>query len=183
MNHKYVLLVLMILFSAGCKMLRGPDKTGEFRLSSEKSGTEVYYLYGYSYEDSEFHRFPWEKDPVPDIINEGFRVLVGDGTIELPGFQTPGRTNGFAKLGEFESLSEARTYYKGYMKVETNLQFIVVSDTVEAFQVWVQKTSIGNYAKLLVKEVASLESEEGSKYSEALLEYTYQPNGSTEFPD
>ncbi len=110
-------------------------------------------------------------------------MLVGDGTIELPGFQSPGRTNGFAKLGEFESLSEARKYYKGYTKVEADLQFVVESDTVEAFQVWVQKTSTGNYAKLLVTEVASLESEGGSKYSEARLEYTYQPTGSTEFPD
>jgi hypothetical protein len=183
MKQSYVLWVVLIFLSAGCKMLGGPDKTGEIRLSSEKSGTEVYYLYGYSYEDSEFYRFPYEKDPVPDIINEGFRVLVGDGTIELPGFQTPGRTNGFAKVGEFENLEDARSFYKGYKKVEADLQFVVESDTVEAFQVWVQKTSAGNYAKLLVREAVSLESEEGNKYSEALIDYTYQPNGSTEFPD
>jgi hypothetical protein len=164
-------------------MLRGPDRTGEFRLSSEKSVSEAYYLFGYAYEDSEFYRFPYEKDLLPDIINEGYRVLVGGGTIELPGFQTPGRINGFAKVGEFESLSEASIYYDGYKTVEEDLQFVVESDTVEPYQVWVQLTSAGNYVKLLVKEVKSLESEEGSKYSEALLDYTYQPDGSKEFPD
>ena len=58
-------------------MLRGPDKTGEFRLSSEKYLAESYYLFGYSYEDSEFYRYRFEKDPLPDIINEGTRVLDG----------------------------------------------------------------------------------------------------------
>ncbi len=183
MRYRYVLLLALILTSAGCKMLFGPDKTGEFRLSSEKSGTEVYYLFGYSYEDSEFYRFPYEKDPSPDIINEGHRVLDGDETIELPGFNTPGQKNGFALVGEFANLDDARDFYNGYFTVEEGLQYSVVSDIVEAYQVWVQQTSAGNYVKLLVKEAASLEGEAGNKYSEVLLDYTYQPNGSRDFPD
>ena len=183
MRYRYVLLLALILTSAGCKMLFGPDKTGEFRLSSEKFGTETYHLFGYSYEDSEFYRFPYEKDPIPDIINEGHRVLDGDETIELPGFNTPGRMNGFALVGEFENLDDARDFYNGYLTVEEGLQFSVVSDIVEAYQVWVQQTSAGNYVKLLVKEAASLEGEAGNKYSEMLLDYTYQPNGSRDFPD
>jgi hypothetical protein len=91
--------------------------------------------------------------------------------------------NGFALVGEFETMSGARSFYDGYKKVEDNLQFVTVSDTVEPYQVWVQKTSAGNYVKLLVTEVASLEGDQGNKYSEALLEYTYQPNGSRDFPD
>lgn len=179
----YMLLLVMILTSGGCKMLFGPDKTGEFRLSSEKSGTEVYYIFGYSYEDGEFYRFPYEKDPTPDIINEGFRVIVGDETIELPGFTTPGRSNGFALVGEFTNLGDAEDFYDDYTSVEEGLQFAVGSDIVEAFQVWVQKTSEDNYVKLLVKEAESLEGDQGNKYSEVLLDYTYQPNGSSEFPD
>ena len=183
MRYRYVLLLALILTSAGCKMLFGPDKTGEFRLSSEKSGTEVYYLFGYSYEDSEFYRFPYEKDPYPDIINEGHRVLDGDETIELPGFNTPGQKNGFALVGEFANLDDARDFYNGYNTVEEGLQYSVVSDIVEAYQVWGQQTSAGNYVKLLVKEAASLEGEAGNKYSEVLLDYTYQPNGSRDFSD
>ena len=183
MRYRFVLLLALILTSAGCKMLFGPDKTGEFRLSSEKTLAESYYLYGYSYEDSEFYRYPFEKDPVPDIINEGYRIIEEAGQYELPGFNTPGQMNGFAVVGEFETMDEARSFYKGYREVEDHLQFVTISDTVEPYQVWVQMTSAGNYAKLLVKEVKSLESEGGSKYSEALLDYTYQPDGSKEFPD
>jgi len=181
--NRYVLLVALIFVSAGCKMLFGPDKKGEFRLSSEKSGTETYYLFGYNYEDSEFYRYPYEKDPLPDIINEGFRVLEGGGTIELPGFNTPGRLNGFALVGEFTNLDDAQDFYDDYDRVEDDLQFVLESDIVEEFQVWIQQTSVGNYVKLLVKEVESLEGEAGNKYSEALLEYTYQPNGSKDFPN
>jgi len=182
MRYRYVLLLALILTSAGCKMF-GPDKTGEFRLSSEKFLADSYYLFGYSYEDSEFYRFPFEKDPSPDIINEGTRVLQGDETIELSSFNTPGQTNGFALVGEFSSLEDARDFYNDYNRVEDGLQFVVGTSPVEANQVWVQQTSAGNYVKLLVKEVASLEGEAGNKYSEALLKYTYQPNGSRDFPD
>jgi len=181
MRYRVVLLGVLILASAGCKMFRGPDKTGEFRLSSEKFLAESYYLFGYTYEDSEFYRYPFEKDPIPDIINEGFRVLQGEETIELPGFTTPGRTNGFVLVGEFDNLADARDFYKDYKTVDDGLQFTVESDIVEVHQVWVQKTSAGNYVKLLVKEAESLEGEEGNKYSEVLVEYAYQPDGSTEF--
>ena len=181
--NRYVLLVALIFLSAGCKMLFGPDKKGEFRLSSEKSGTETYYLYGYSYEDSEFYRYPYEQDPLPVIINEGFRVIQDGETIELPGFNTPGRTNGFALAGEFLNLDDAQDFYDNYDRVEDGLQFAVVSDIVKEFQVWIQQTSAGNYVKLLVKEAESLEGDANNKYSEVLIEYTYQPNGSRDFPN
>lgn len=184
MIYRYVVLVVLILTSAGCKMFTGPDKTGEFRLSSEKSLAEnTYYQFGYSYEDSEFYRFPFEKDPLPDIINEGTRVLDGEGTIELPSFTTPGETNGFALVGEFTSLEEAKSFYKSYNQVDGQLQFVIQTDIIEPFQVWVQQTSEGNFVKFLVKEAESLVSEGDVKYSEALLDYTYQPNGSKDFPD
>ncbi|MDF1573959.1 MAG: hypothetical protein P1P86_02035 [Bacteroidales bacterium] len=183
MRYRFVLLVVLALTPAGCKMFLGPDRTGEFHLSSEKYLAESYYLFGYSYEDSEFYRYPFEKNPLPDIINEGFRVLQGDETIELPGFNTPGRTNGFALVGEFDNLDDARDFYRGYTKVDEELQFSVESDIVEAFQVWIQKTSEGNYAKLLIREAESMEGEEGNKFSEVLIEYTYQPKGTRDFLD
>ena len=92
MRYRFVLLLALILTSAGCNMLFGPDKTGEFRLSSEKSLADSYYLFGYSYEDSEFYRYPFEKDPSPDIINEGtvnglVNTITGGRTQLQDGFQ------------------------------------------------------------------------------------------------
>ncbi|MEN8201206.1 MAG: hypothetical protein ABFS28_01335 [Bacteroidota bacterium] len=177
-----VLLGTILVTGAACDRLFGPDKKGEFRLSSETFG-DSYYLFGYSYEKGEFYKFPFQGEPIPDIINEGFRELVGGEVVSLPGFNTPGQVNGFALVGEFSDLEEARGYYNGYDKVEEDLQFVTVSDIVELYQVWVQKTEAGNYVKLLVKDVKNVEGENGVPYNEVVLEYTYQADGSTGFPD
>ena len=182
--NKYVWMGMIALFFMGCDSLKGPKEKGEFRLSSEKFGTETFHLMGYLYEESEFYRYPYQGDKVPDIINEGYLVLAdGGGLISLPGFNTPGQINGFALLGEFESIDGARSFYEGYDNVEDGLQFETDSDTVELNQVWVQQTSSGNYVKLLVKDILDQEGESGTLFNDVVLEYTYQSNGSTKFPD
>ena len=168
----------------GCDKQKGPEEKGEFLLSSESFGTTSYYLLGYHYEESEFFRYPSQGDLVPDIINEGYRVLGNEGTvISLPGFNTPSQMNGFALVGEFESLEGARSFYEAYKEVEDKLQFEVISDTVKLFQVWVQQTSSDKYVKLLVKDILDHEGNSGILFNDVLLEYTYQPDGSTTFPE
>ena len=178
----FVLTGMILLMGTACDRWFGPDKEGNINLSSETFG-DSYYLFGYSYEKGEFYKFPYQGERIPDIINEGFRALVGGKVVSLPGFNTPGQVNGFALLGEFGNLDEARTFYKGYDKVEDGLQFETISETVNLYQVWVQKTEEGNYVKLLVKDILNLEGENGVPYNEVELEYTYQADGSSGFPD
>jgi hypothetical protein len=177
-----VMPVMLILVMAGCEGIFGPDKSGEIQLSSQLFGNETYYIYGYAYDQGEFYRYPFKGEPEPDIVNEAFRVFQGGELTSLPGFNTPGQVNGFALVGEFASQEDARIFYDDYFNVEEGLQFETVSDTVELYQVWVQKTSIGNYVKLLVKDIEIFQGEAGDIYNEVTLDYTYQPNGSTEFP-
>lgn len=177
-----ILVVLMVVL-AGCEGVFGPKTSGEFQLSSQRFGTEYYYLFGYSYEQAEFYRFEYQGEPIPDIINEGYRLIKDGEVTELPGFNAPTKENGFALVGQFTSLEEGRSYYEDYEQVEAGLQFEIVSDTVELYQVWIQQTSLGNYVKLFVKNIEILEGETGNIYSEVTLEYTYQPNGSTDFPN
>lgn len=179
---RFVVAMVLVFGQGACDRLTGPDKTGEICLSSQLFGTESYYLFGYSYDDGELYKYPFQGDPVPDIINEGFLVIEGGEEVSLPGFNTPEFVNGFALAGEFESLEDARGFYENYREVENDLQFETVSDTVELFQVWVQKTADGNYVKLLVKEIQTYEPESGKMYNEVTLEFTYQPDGSTTFP-
>ncbi len=179
---RYTIWVVVLWVVVSCKALLGPDRTGEITLSSE-TFSESYYIYGYSYEREDYYRWPYQGEPVPDIINEGYLILEGGELSSVPGFNIPAQMNGFALAGEFSSLEEARDFYDGYAEVANDLQFETVSDTVELFQVWIQKTSIDNYVKLLIKEITVFESELGKMNSEVTLEYTYQPNGSTTFPD
>ncbi len=59
----------------GCDGITGPDRTGTIDLSSEKFSPGEWYLFGYSYEVGEYHRYPYQGEPEPDIINEGYLVL------------------------------------------------------------------------------------------------------------
>ncbi len=176
---------LIVVGMTACEALRGPDKKGEIQLSSQLFGADSYYLFGYHFEDADYYRFPFQGDPVPDLINEGIRILQGGEVVVLPQFNTPvtGDKIGFAKIGEFADLEQARTVYEGYRTVGSDLQFETLSDTVELYQVWVQKTVEGNYAKMLVTNIRFDQSESGNKFNEVVMEYTYQPNGSATFPE
>jgi len=178
--HLWVLIPFLL---SACSGLGKPDMKGEINLSSQLFGTESYYLFGFSYEKGELSKYPFTDETIPDIINEGFQVIEGSSARALPGFNTPGGINGFALAGSFESQEEARTFFDSYDQVEDGLQFVVLSDSVKEHQVWVQQTSIGNYAKLLVKEVSSFPVESGRPYSEVVLDYVYQSDGSTAFPE
>jgi len=170
-----------LIFLAGCEGNPGPDLEGEITLSSRLEGTESYYLYGYAFEDSEMYRYPGPTDPLPDIINEGFPVIDGTEESSKPGFNTPGRVNGFALVGEFSSLGEAEEFYGAYSKVEEGLNYSILSDTVKLFQVWVQQTSAGSYAKLLIKEIFHGEGGAGTPYNDVLLKFRYSNDGSAKF--
>ena len=173
--------LVLLLVTGGCEAFRGPDKSGEIILSSQLFGAESYYLFGFSYENGEQHRYPYSGEPVPDIINEGYLVIQGSEQVSLPGFNTPEQMHGFALVGDFDALEDAREFYEAYEEVEEGLQFETVSDTVELFQVWVQQTSAGNYVKMIVKEISDYTVETGRPYNEVNLEYTYQSDGSTRF--
>lgn len=182
---KVLLLGVIATGVASCELFRGPDRTGKMELSSQLFGTDTYYLFGYHYEDGEYYRFPYQGDPVPDIINEGMRILQGGELAVLPQFNSPttGERIGFALIGEYQTLEEARGVYDDYGTVGNDLQFETLSDTVEMFQVWVQRTKDGNYVKMLVKDILYDQGESGNKYSEVVMEYTYQPNGSSTFKE
>jgi hypothetical protein len=182
---KVLLVGVMAIGMTSCELFRGPDRTGEMQLSSQLFGTDSYYLFGYHYEDGAYYRFPFQGDPVPDIINEGMRILQGGELAVLPQFNSPtkGERVGFALIGEYQNLDQARSVYDDYSTVGNDLQFEALSDTVEMYQVWVQRTKDGNYAKMLVTDILYDQGESGNKYSEVVMEYTFQPNGSSTFSD
>jgi hypothetical protein len=182
-EFKYMVVLLVLMATGGCEGLTGPKRTGKIQLSSQLFGTDTYYIFGYGYEQGEYYRYPFKGEPVPDIINEAFRVIEGGKVTLLPGFNTPGQMNGFALAREFGTLESARNFYNEYLKVEDGLQFETISDTVELYQVWIQQTVLGNYVKLLIQDIQTYEGEAGSIYNEITMEYTYQPDGSSTFPD
>jgi hypothetical protein len=177
----YIATGILAIFMVGCETESGPDLKGEILLSSQTFGSDGFYILGYSYEGGEFYRFPFAGETVPDIINEGFRDVSGG--VPIPGFNTPGRINGFALAEGFLTAEEALEYYNNYTEVEDGLSFQVVSDTVKLHQIWIQKTAEGNYVKLLVTDIRRFGGDGGSMNNEVTLKFTYQPDGSAQFGD
>ena len=177
------IITTLLLILIGCDKVTGPDRTGEISLSSQLFGTDGYYLFGFSYEKGEMYKYPYPGEPVPDIINEGTRVIEDGETVFYPSLNTPAQGNGFALVGDFTSGEDAREFYDKYDTVEEGLQFGTPSGIIEMNQVWIQKTSADNYVKLLVRNINHFEVESETDYNEIILEYTYQPDGSSSFPD
>lgn len=172
-----------LLFLCGCKKESGPALTGAITLSSELHGTESYYINGYSFEEGQMYSYSISQQggPLPDIVNEGYPVIEDGQEISLPGFNTPGQVNGFALVGAFSTWEEALDFYNNYAEVEEGLIYETVSDIVELYHVWIQKTSANKYVKMIIRDIQHLESEAGDPYNELSLEYTYAADGSREF--
>ena len=176
-----IIAVVFPLLMGGCEKQTVPSPGGNITLSSQLLGTESYYLYGFSFEKGEMYRYPHQGDPLPDIINEAYLVIDGAEQISLPGFNTPGQINGFALVGEFQTLDDANAFFRDYSMVQEGLVFETLSDTVELYQVWVQQTAAGKFVKMVIRDIAQFESENGDPYNEVTLEYSYASDGSTEF--
>lgn len=152
---------------------------GEILLSSEFN-FETATLVGFNFETGSYLNYPSTEIVTPDILLDQFRKL--DGSIK-PGFSSPGNKNGFVLAGSFESLEESDNYYNSILTViDTTLNFEASSDTVRLYQVWVLRTRIDTYAKLLIRNIIEKSDNAGS-HLEVAIDYIYQPDGTALFPD
>lgn len=167
---------------SGCNNNNEPVNEGKIELSSELFGVDAYYTYGYNFEKSEYLKYSFLSpgSTMPDIINLPFKKP--DGTIAAPGFNSPYRVNGFHLLAEFSSLTEAQEFYDSYKEADQMANFVVDSDTVKLYQVWLQKTKVDNYVKLLVKDINFFEEGLGADYVVVSMDYFYLSDGSATFP-
>jgi hypothetical protein len=177
-----IFLMPLLWLLVACDDESGPKLNGELEISSQLYGVDSYYLYGYNYARSAFVKYsiPFSGSVIPDIINLPFKNP--DGSIAGPSFNAPSAKNGFHLLGEFGSLDEASTYYENYGEADPSLPLSIDSDTVKQFQVWLQKTQLDHYVKLLVKDISYFEDPGGTEYVVVSMDFIYQNNGSTIFP-
>ena len=102
--------------------------------------------------------------------------------IIAPGFNAPSGLYGFHLLGEFSSLNDAREFYNDYTEADPQINFKVDSDTIRRNQVWLQKTQLDYYAKMLITDIGYYFDGLGDDYIVVSIVFTYQNDGSTIFP-
>lgn len=184
MNSRRIIIAIasLSMIMAGCKNNGEPVNEGKIELSSQLFGVDAYYTYGFNFEESDYVRysFPFSGNIMPDIINLPFKKP--DGSIAAPGFNAPYGKNGFYLLADFQSLAEAIEYYDGYKEINQQADFVENSDTVRLYQVWLQKTQLDNYVKLLVKDISFFNEGLGADYVVVSMDYFYLNDGTSIFP-
>lgn len=179
LHYRWLALILIFFLNMGCERFQG-TKEGQIVLSSQFD-LETATLTGYHFESSSFLEFSYAETEgeIPDIVLEPYRLL--DGSIK-PGFSSPSNNYGFALAGSYENRETSEDFFNNVLKeVDTTLSFTASSDTVRLYQIWILKTSSGNYAKLHVLDIELVDNEFG-RYNNVTLDYVHQPDGSPNFP-
>jgi hypothetical protein len=172
-------LLILLLMVVSCETGGGGDGEGRIVLSSifdyESSKTR-----GFNFEEEQFMEFPaaTATSPQPDIIIETYKRVDAP---PKPGFTSPGNENGFALLGVFDDLTTSEDFYNNYLEVDTSLTLNSSTDTVRLYQVWILRTALGNYAKLLVRDIRNYDDMAG-EYMEVTVDYHYRDDGTPRFP-
>ena len=176
---KYTIMPLaVVLLFSGCRVQERRN-WGEVIISS-MFNFDAASVMGYNFELGRSTSFPSTGDPLPDIIVDQYRLI--EGSVK-PGFTSPSNPAGFWKAGEFGTLSESMDFFENELKtVDPTVDFTPSTDTVRKYQVYVLKTTPGNYAKIHVTEIWQVEDASG-KHIDVKIDYHYQPEGSTSFSE
>ncbi len=183
MKFPKLIIALLFIISACEEKAEELKDEGEITLSSEFHGSDnFYYRLGYSFERGEFFQIPLaSKNDVPDVFLEDI-LLPGDKGLIAFIYSEESNANGVLKVEDFESLSEAETYYNNYIEA-LNGPWESYSDTLQSYQVYTFKTSENKYVKILIQDIRIVENISISDFVEVDLKYFIQRDGTNNFVD
>lgn len=176
-TFQYLVIISLLLWTCSCEK-DSVRNNGQVTVSSKFNFDDA-SVYGYNFELGESTRFPAADDPAPDVIVEHYRLL--DGSVK-PKFTSPSNPFGFALAGEFGELTTSLAFFNdSLLSADPSVTYAPSTDTVRKYQVWVLKSSLERYAKIHVRDIAVVADAAGD-HLEVLIDYSYQPDGSTDFP-
>ncbi len=175
-THKILLLVflLIVLGLSSCKKeedrYSGTDTIDNILVP----GSQGFTVYGFSFEMGKV--ISNLEPPGPDVtihLETDINGVIGKyfGTVNL--------VESFALEGEYPGATEAKTAFDNLLEVGTRTWQMAAWD-VEENQVWLFKTSEGNYVKFRIVDIQVDEQRE-LPYIEVTFEWRIQPDGSDIF--
>ena len=167
-------LLLVLLFS-GCSKDNNDRFHGVDTIDNKLYGTQTYYALGFSFETGKTSSTL--ESPAPDITIHVSTDI--DGNITGKYINTPNLTESFALAASLQNAIEAEDYFNNLAEVGTPT-WVLNAGNVEINQVWLFKTSKGNYVKFRIIE---LNTDNGvyPPFVEMKFEWRIQPDGSTTF--
>ncbi len=181
--YKILRISLLILFfiTPSCKKDNGnPSHTNEITLSSQTFGTQPYYIMGYSFEYQDFYERISSGSEIDIYLNE---ILNTKGELTGVQFSTntvSESTYGFYLNAEFLDLAGAEEFYNNYNQAAFP-EFVTLTDTIKAFQMYTFRTWKANYVKFFVKEIRVYNEGDRAEYMEVDIKYFIQRDGTIYF--
>lgn len=174
--YLFLLAVAMLLWS--CKKEEVIPVSGSMVLSTNSVLEGQYITRGFSFADAKFHSFPGTAASQVDLI--AFASSDSSGQRTLANLISPSNEDSaFFLAGQFNTLTEANNYFDGLINIP-EASFVGVTPPLQPFEVWVVQTGRGTFAKILVREIRQVQSNDGF-YLDIYLDWKYQPNGTRTF--
>jgi hypothetical protein len=177
MNRAVTLLLLTIL-AVSCGRDESVPLHGTITIDSRLYGAGPYYAIGFTFISA--MRTPTNRTPMPDILVLAETNVTGDVTGVF--LSTSAFLPSFQLHGEYPDAASATSAFSDLTEANPASNWIDLALPVEANEVWVFRTRDEQYAKIRIIEVKG-ELREGIPYAECTFEWTFQPDGSTLFPN
>lgn len=178
MKNKLIYIVFLFLLFSCSKDDSKPSTSGEITLTSQIIGDETsYHVEGFSFETAKLVSYSLTSSTVPDILIE--KNINTQGEVIGGNLTSPKNETAFYKAGEFNSLTEAETYFNELISF-TASAFTPTVENIKPFQVFIFQSRGNKYAKILIKSVEILEGTP-TKNAKVTIQWAYQPNGEKAF--
>lgn len=177
-KHLIFIASLMAL-SVGCKKESSTPTSGEINLSSQKFGTQTFYVFGFSVSTGSLVQFSLGSvTQTPDWVLEEILDISGK-PVGANITTNPQNTLAFSLNGTFSTNEEALAAFSVYKDATMPNPMDKISD-IKPNQLYTYKDHSGKYIKFLIEGLEKKAGDSNSYY-EATIRWVCQPDGTTHF--
>jgi len=180
MKPTSVLLMAGLLVLASCRKDGGEIPTSGIATMDSRlyfnDKTQNYFLYGFDFEKGKTVKYEF-------MVSGAGTDLVLSPLAGIDGgyFTSPGNDEAFYMAESFDNPQAAQDYYTG-LTLFAAPAFTEWANPLLANQVWIIRTLEDRYAKIWIQSVETRNDTEGD-YVQVTFAWTFQPDGSTTFPE
>ena len=176
-----IFIACLMAFSAGCKKESSNPTSGEITLSSQKFGSQTFYVFGFSVATGSLVQFSLGSvTQIPDWVLEEILDISGN-PVGANITTNPQNSLAFSLNGTFPTNEAALAAFSAYRDVAMPSPTDKISD-IKPYQLYTYKDRSGKYTKFLIE---GLEKKQGDSnpYYEATIRWVSQPDGTTHFSE
>lgn len=173
MSKSLIILLSIVAFACNKKDLN--PYSGVDIIDNKLYGTQSYYALGFSFELGK--KTSTLEVPAPDITIHVSTDVGGNITGKY--INSPNLIESFALAGSFNSITEADDFFNSLTEVGNRI-WSLNAQNVEENDVWLFKTSEGNYVKFRIVELIT-DNAVNPPFVQMKFEWRLQPDGSTTF--